>query len=91
MKKSEHGNMSPLKLEKNYFFRSGDDYDNCLLSDESYGTIDTYNQLDYDLSWNVYILSDGQNCLNTNYANSEYILDCVSYLGTKIFSKKRNK
>ena len=48
------------------FYRSGDDYDNCLLSDEPFGSLDTSTDLDYDLSWNVYRLSD-QDCNNENY------------------------
>ena len=42
------------------YFRSGDDYDNCLLSDEA--QINNFNDLDYDTSWNVYLLSN--DCTN---------------------------
>ena len=55
-----------------YFFiyRSGDDYDNCLLSDEPFGSLNTAADLDYDLSWNVYRLSE-TNCVNDNYSEGK--------------------
>lgn len=51
---------------------SGDDYDNCLLSDEAYSNVNAYSHLDYDLSWNVYILSSDNNCINRNYGSSKW-------------------
>ena len=55
-----------------FFFicRSGDDYDNCLLSDEPFGSLNTAADLDYDLSWNVYRLSE-TNCVNDNYSEGK--------------------
>ena len=51
-------------------YRSGDDYDNCLLSDEPFGSLNTAADLDYDLSWNVYRLSE-TNCVNDNYSEGK--------------------
>ena len=57
----ENGNVSnPLHQIQLCIFRSGDDYDNCLLSDEA--QINNFNDLDYDTSWNVYLLSN--DCTN---------------------------
>ena len=56
-------------------YTSGDDYDNCLLSDKAYSNIDSYNDLDYDLSWNVYVVTGSSTCYNDNYQNT-----CYQYL-----------
>ena len=61
-------------------FRSGDDYDNCLLSDEAYSSIDIYSQLDYDLLWNVYVLTSDNNCYNVNYASSKFFKNILKSL-----------
>ena len=61
------------KLDLSY--TSGDDYDNCLLSDKAYSNIDSYNDLDYDLSWNVYVVTGSSTCYNDNYQNT-----CYQYL-----------
>ena len=53
-----------------FIYRSGDDYDNCLLSDEPFGSLNTAADLDYDLSWNVYRLSE-TNCVNDNYSEGK--------------------
>ena len=55
-----------------FIYRSGDDYDNCLLSDEPFGSLNTATDLDYDLSWNVYRLSE-TNCVNDNYSEGKRI------------------
>lgn len=61
----EDGNVSNPLHQIQLYFRSGDDYDNCLLSDEA--QINNFNDLDYDVSWNVYLLSN--DCTNGGLPN----------------------
>ena len=69
-------NLSVNFIEKlDLSYTSGDDYDNCLLSDKAYSNIDSYNDLDYDLSWNVYVVTGSSTCYNDNYQNT-----CYQYL-----------